>query len=152
MDFVSSHDAATSDAVDDVVRLAKSAVADVIDGEAIIVDLDTGTYYSATGFAAKFVEALMGSDRVDAIVGALCRQLGADRQYVLPAVRHVCRQLISFGVLTGTGDGFSGDPVPVEAIPFEGLAISQFTDMKQLLELDPVHQVDESGWPNAANT
>ena len=32
---------------------------------------------------------------------------------------------------------------------FEAPKLSKYTDMEQLLLLDPVHDVDETGWPNA---
>jgi hypothetical protein len=33
--------------------------------------------------------------------------------------------------------------------PFEMPKLSKYTDMEDLLALDPIHEVDEMGWPNA---
>jgi hypothetical protein len=35
-------------------------------------------------------------------------------------------------------------------LPFPGLAIHRFTDLQELLFLDPVHEVDDEGWPMRA--
>ena len=37
--------------------------------------------------------------------------------------------------------------VPVDPPPFEAPRLTKYTDMRDLLVLDPIHDVDESGWP-----
>jgi len=46
----------------------------------------------------------------------------------------------------------NGSSAPVEAAPrakepFERPVLEKFTDVQELLALDPVHDVDGSGWP-----
>ena len=38
----------------------------------------------------------------------------------------------------------------VEKTQFEFPIIEKFTDMQELLLLDPIHEVDEKGWPHQA--
>jgi hypothetical protein len=40
-------------------------------------------------------------------------------------------------------------PAPVEpGTPFVPPVLERYTDMQELLFLDPIHDVDESGWPH----
>ena len=54
--------------------------------------------------------------------------------------------------LEGDVDHGSGQPtvLPIEHLPqtFEPPVIQRYTDMQDLLLLDPIHEVEESGWPN----
>jgi hypothetical protein len=36
------------------------------------------------------------------------------------------------------------------AQPYQEPKLGKYTDMQELLLLDPVHEVDEAGWPNKA--
>jgi hypothetical protein len=39
------------------------------------------------------------------------------------------------------------DPGPIEG-KFEAPVLQKYTDMQDLLLLDPIHDTDETGWPN----
>ncbi|MCA1554989.1 MAG: PqqD family protein, partial [Chloroflexi bacterium] len=41
----------------------------------------------------------------------------------------------------------SESPVTRSALPFEPPSLQRFTDMQDILLVDPIHEVDESGWP-----
>jgi hypothetical protein len=50
-------------------------------------------------------------------------------------------------LLDGNGDG----PAPGSPAPGPGhvtLVLHRYTDMQDLIVLDPIHDVDETGWPN----
>ena len=38
----------------------------------------------------------------------------------------------------------------VERVPYVPPVLEKFTDMQDLILLDPVHEVSERGWPHAA--
>ena len=54
-------------------------------------------------------------------------------------------QLTTDGLLERTGDA-AAPPMA----DLGGLAYERFTDMEELILLDPVHDVSEAGWPNAS--
>lgn len=39
---------------------------------------------------------------------------------------------------------------PAVRAPYARLALTKYTDMQELLLLDPVHEVDDEGWPSRA--
>ncbi len=47
---------------------------------------------------------------------------------------------------TGTTAELAGNTVWEKS--FEAPILHKFTDMQELLLLDPIHEVDETGWPN----
>ena len=51
------------------------------------------------------------------------------------------------------GDGEPAASAPVEATeraPFVTPRLERYTDMQDIILLDPVHKVDSQGWPHAA--
>ena len=41
-------------------------------------------------------------------------------------------------------------PPPTPGEPFAAPTVERFTEMQDLLTLDPIHEVDDLGWPHAA--
>ena len=132
-------------------------VHEIIDGEAVIINLATGSYYSLDRAGADVWDALAGrataGDIVDIVV---------DRYEGSPAdIRHAVQsflkrlqqeELILAERLDGPaaangGPSLQSDPARREKSPFEPFNLQKYTDMNQLLLLDPVHDADESGWP-----
>jgi hypothetical protein len=125
---------------------------ETIDGETIIIDLQTGTYYSLRGMAPVIWNALvagMGDEQVVAEVQA--------RYLADPAEVDVARAFLAD--LAGAGliaPVETSEPAPSvsapsgDRIPFDPPRLEQYTDMQDIILLDPVHKVDSQGWPNPA--
>jgi hypothetical protein len=101
---------------------------EVFDGEAVLVNLRTGRYYALDAAATAIWRALVDGDPLpegDEVVPFLHRLV--DEELV------VCD-----GPLPHHSNGHAGGPV-----------IQVFDDMKDILLLDPIHDVDYdgSGWP-----
>ncbi len=119
-----------------------------IDGEVIVIHFDTGDYYSMTGTAAVLWEMMLVNplnlDRVRA------RFASWDSR----AERSVARFL---DVLVGEGlvhatDGAGGGRVASSLdgdarLVFEDPVVEKYSDMKTILLADPIHDVEEEGWP-----
>ena len=123
---------------------------EVIDGEAVIINLDTGTYYSARGSGAVVWSTIDGGATADQIVDALAEAYGAD----VPTgdISAFTAELEAEGLIEAAEAGRtpSGEPsAPVIPTgPYAPPALERFTDMEDLLLLDPVHDVDQLGWPH----
>lgn len=128
---------------------------DVLDGEVLVIEESTGTYYSMSGTAAT-VWVVIGDGRsVDAIADAVGTHHATDADRVRPDIDAYLDELLTNGliVLSDTaktsdtpGDAPSLGSIP--AVPWETPVLGKFTDMRDLLMFDPVHEVDTSGWPN----
>lgn len=143
--------------MEQVYALASASVVhEVIDGEAIIMDMRSGSYYSTDGIGALVWSAALSKAARGQIVEA------AERAFPdADAAAEVARfldHLLGAGLLraeTHTGTAAMA-PDFTGAGPWRAPALSSHQDMQDLLLLDPIHDVDATGWPMpkdpAANT
>jgi hypothetical protein len=130
---------------------------ETIDAEVIVIHLVSGNYYSLRETAAQ-IWALVddtGALSVEEIVDALTMRYASPRSEMESAVTRFVSELAEEGLVAGveTGDGARPDlaqqPNSVSELPFEPPRVEKYTDMQDLVLLDPVHQVDDTGWPRA---
>jgi hypothetical protein len=52
--------------------------------------------------------------------------------------------------IAAPGSSRNGQPLPADVLPaaFVAPVLHKHTDMQDLLLLDPIHEVDETGWPS----
>jgi len=125
-------------------------VADVIDGEAVIMNLKTGRYFNSEGTGSECWDALASGLTIDQIVDQLAAKYAADRATIASAVESFVQDLVTHD-LVAPGD----TPPPVLAArassappaPFHAPVLNVYSDMQDLLLLDPIHDVDLAGWP-----
>jgi coenzyme PQQ synthesis protein D (PqqD) len=119
-------------------------VSEVIDGEVVAIDLQTGRYYSLEGPAARAWEAVHNGRDVDGIVAVVADEVGLSADDVRPDVSAFLAELTIEGLLDATDGNASAPPGPGRV----SLVLHRYTDMEDLIVLDPIHEVDETGWPN----
>jgi Coenzyme PQQ synthesis protein D (PqqD) len=119
-------------------------VSETIDGEVVAIDLESGSYYSLEGPAARAWEAIRAGQDLDGVVAAVAAECGVDADEARADVAAFLAELESEGLLAvGNGSAPSGPgPGSVQ------LVLHRYTDMQDLIVLDPIHDVDETGWPN----
>jgi len=70
------------------------------------------------------------------------------------AVRDFTARLLEEGLIVPAPADNPGSPLPVperSSVGFSTPTMSVYTDMEDLLLLDPIHDVDETGWPVRAD-
>ncbi|BBK34676.1 coenzyme PQQ synthesis protein D (PqqD) [Stella humosa] len=132
-----------------LVARGNPIVHETLDGEAVIINLKSGTYYSLQG-----VGAVLWQQIVDSTTVAELRRRIAD-EAALPA--DTAAAAIDTFVAGLLGEDLAladpvpaGKPAPSTQLPADLtqlLTLQSFTDVQELLALDPVHDVDEVGWP-----
>ncbi len=119
-------------------------VSEVIDGEVVAIDLQSGRYYSLEGAAARAWEAIQAGEDFAGVVAAVAADAGLPAEDAQPDVAAFLAELEAEGlVLSGNG---STPPAPGPGRVKLGL--QRYTDMQDLIVIDPIHDVDETGWPN----
>lgn len=114
---------------------------ETFDGEAVLVNLDSGCYYALSP-AATVLWNLVADGRSAA---SLAASVDGDASGVSTFVERFLEE----GLLA-TGEVDAG-PAP-ETVSLEGEpTFEKFTDMQELLMLDPIHDIDldADGWPVA---
>ena len=135
-----------------------NVVGEVLDGEAIIVDLDSGAYYSLVGSGAEVWSAVQKGATLTAIIESVTAVYSGRQEEIAAAVTALVEELLAEGLIVGDSStaGSSvaaiANPAPPAAgrPPFVKPVVQKFTDMADLLLLDPIHDVDVQGWPHAA--
>ena len=110
-----------------------------VDGEVLIVHLRTGAYYSSRGagdVAWKLVAA-----------GSTAAETAAAMHASVPSVDAFVSQLLAEELIRQRTKPVEQVAafVPVPGDP----VLEKYTDMQELLVLDPIHDVEEAGWPKA---
>jgi hypothetical protein len=107
-------------------------------GEVVAIDFGTGSYFSLRGPAEAVWTSLSGEEARDpgVAMGAIDGAATADE------VVAFLDQLVELGLLERIGEA-AGDGHDTGA-----LVVEHFTDMEDLILLDPVHDVSDAGWPN----
>jgi hypothetical protein len=123
-------------------------IAELVEGEVIAIDLERGSYYSLLGPAAQVWGAIVAGRSAQEILAAVvpasaAASLAGSLSGFLEAL--LVEQLIR------RGPGSLAPSAPIESLapwPADALRFERFTDMQDLLVLDPIHEVDEeAGWP-----
>lgn len=130
-------------------------VHETIAGEAIIIDFDNGAYFSADGVGAVIWEQIAQNASVNDIVHALTQLYAGDYTEIETEVERFLNELQRESLIVLL-DRAPSEPRVAPAMPdpnlkvrptFQAPALHKYTDMQDLLLLDPIHEVDESGWP-----
>jgi hypothetical protein len=129
-------------------------VSEIIDGEAIIVNLANGNYYSLDAPAAEIWEWLQAGWSITEIVSVIQDRYdcsGADPE---TAVRTLIGTLIADELVASRPDTPDlpkierGAEAFAEKTPFRAPSFQRFEDMQGFLLVDPIHEVDDTGWPH----
>ena len=132
-----------------------SVVSEVIDGEAVIMDLRSGNYFSATGAGALIWQDLEASRSYRQILQSLTANYEIDSQTLTDAADRFLAGLIANNLIeeiavedsTNETPRRGGPDVAPAARLFDKPVLTMHTDLQDLLLLDPIHDVGSAGWP-----
>jgi Coenzyme PQQ synthesis protein D (PqqD) len=133
-------------------------VAETLGGEATIVDLDSGTYYALNESGSLIWDGLIAGADPAAIAGTLASAYELEAADASRAVDRLVERLNAAKLIVSDGNSASNGVAPRidgrqrersnGSADFAEPELSSYTDMQELLLLDPIHEVDESGWPS----
>lgn len=122
-------------------------------GETVLVQMKSGNYYSLRGSAPLIWDLIdQGSSVEDAGTFLLASHAGNEEE-VRSSVRNLVDELVAESLIVPVASAPSAASSKTSAsvepgAPFELPVLERYTDMQELLFLDPIHDVDESGWPH----
>ena len=125
-------------------------VLEVFDDEVILVNLDVGAYYSTEGAGGRVVALLNLGTPIPELVSILQAEFIGVKESIAASVGAFLAQMEAEGLIVKTAVlGAAGHGVPREGSPrpFREPTLQKYTDLRDLLLLDPIHDVDEAGWP-----
>ncbi|MDZ8188162.1 MAG: PqqD family protein [Nostoc sp. ChiSLP02] len=137
-----------------------SVAHETIDGEVVVINLKTGEYYSLLKVAAEIWNQIEKGISKQNIIAELSEQYNNINQEIQNYVDNFFEELQQEHLIKLEGNNID---IPknskvfytqiqtetiTEKIEFEPPKLNKFTDMRELLLLDPIHEVNETGWPN----
>jgi len=123
-------------------------VSEVLDGEAIVIHLKSGTYYSMLASGADIWNGLLAGFSVDEIASRLTRGVDSERARIVDETTKFASELVSEGLIIAI-DADTARPLDdfEPAAEFKTPELQKYTDMQELLLVDPIHEVTDAGWP-----
>ena len=125
---------------------------ETIDGEVVIVNLETGTYYAFDGAGEFIWDRLSGHGAsVEQLADAACASYLGSTEDISAGVSRFFNALQKEQMLVST-DSATDTVTPAAdqaaAVEFQLPKLNIYTDMEALLLADPIHEVESDGWPN----
>ena len=139
---------------------SEKLIQEVIEGEVIIIDLEKGHYYSLNEIGADiWLDVQLGLS-AENIITKFQTIYGAGNSQVREAVLSLLSELVNEEIIIAM-ENSDNLPLKKESQPnqidlvkrkaFIAPVLEKYTDMEDLLLLDPIHDVDEQGWPKMVN-
>jgi len=132
-----------------------NVIFETIEGEVILIDLKSGTYYSLRDSGAVIWQAIVQGASDDEIVDVLAASYDAEADSLRAGVRDFLEELEREGLVRpdqgeiGTaGESLDIGPAGDAQAPYEPPRLEKHTDMQDLILIDPVHEVGAEGWPH----
>jgi Coenzyme PQQ synthesis protein D (PqqD) len=115
--------------------------------ELVVINLETGKYYSINATGAAIWKLMEAGWSPEASLSCLLDGVPAEeaRRQVLAFWAGLLEEGLISPDPSQTGEP-SGD-VPA-ALPWSAPSIAVFSDMQELFLVDPIHDVDDAGWPS----
>jgi hypothetical protein len=127
-------------------------VHEVFEDEVLVVNLDSGIYYSLLGPSARVWLCIQAGASLAETIRALSEAYEGDTALMVTALESFIHELVDENLVLPADEATGTSALPIASgsrKPFEPLLLQKFTDMQELLLLDPVHDVEDAGWPLA---
>jgi hypothetical protein len=117
--------------------------AEQFDREVVVIDIMRGLYFSLRGAAVDLWSSFQAPQTIDDATKRFEAVEATQRDQLKAAVE----AMIAHELLLAQ-PGATASPLPPVRGPFEVPFVEVYTDLAELIAIDPVHEVDASeGWP-----
>lgn len=120
-----------------------------MDDEALLIDLTTGAYFSAVGAGAVAWSGAAAGQTAVEIAAMIAEQFSISTVDAERDVGAFLETLVTEGLLAERPADLVPEPVGaiVTTRAYQAPSLEKYTDLSDLILLDPVHDVSEAGWP-----
>ena len=142
----------------DNMRYAKfdnNILSDVFGEEVVLVNLDSGMYYSLRGSATQIWIRLFNQYSLFEILAELIQIYQVTENQLIDDINLFVTQLLELKIIKTANDAVRKEIDFISKdvlIDYSTPVVEIFSDMQEILLLDPVHDVDKSGWPISKNS
>jgi len=128
---------------------------ETIDGEAVIINLDSGNYYSLVEVGSFIWDLVDKGASAGELQNLVLQTYQGNASDIDRGVEELLAQLQQENLIVPVDGAVEFAPLD-QALPasnghekpsFSTPLLHKYSDMQELLLLDPIHDVDEAGWP-----
>ncbi|HUR77862.1 MAG TPA: PqqD family peptide modification chaperone [Acidimicrobiales bacterium] len=126
----------------------EAVVHDVLDGQVVVVHLDSGSYYILENSAGRIWRLLTRGHtaaEVAAVLAAPNDLASVEAQVVTFADELLAEDLLTPAPADAASP--SQDDDDFRGFNFEPPTMFKYDDMQALVQMDPIREYDETGWP-----
>ena len=132
-------------------------IQETIEGESVIVNLVSGNYFSVDKVGAEIWENIEQGKSIDEILNHILCSYNGDPDNIENSIKKLIEEFVKEELVVPDSSGAIGSIKSSDTKGtiahgqkkgFEAPVLKKYTDMQDLLLLDPIHEVDETGWPN----
>ncbi len=120
---------------------------DIFDGEVVALNLQEGKYYNMEGAAAFIWTSIAGGVATSIVLEQLTQLVPNESEKVRTEVLGFLIQLEQEGLIVGTAEALPTVETLSTPAAYSTPLLAVFTDMQEVIQLDPVHDVSDKGWP-----
>lgn len=125
---------------------------EIIDGEAVIINLDSGNYYSLVEEGSFIWSLVEKGASASELQNAIRQSYQGDAQEIDRGVQELLGQLQQENLIVPVDGAEAALELAAannhrEKPLFHPPSLNKYSDMQELLLLDPIHDVDDAGWP-----
>ena len=134
---------------------AKKMYYDMADGQAIVINFETGMYYGMSPLASAILDLILKGATPEAIAAALQGKPGASAS-IEEDIKAFIQKLMDREILVVQENQDDLKSIAAEEIQFDqealaegfGLEINEYAEAQDLILADPIHDVNvDMGWP-----
>jgi hypothetical protein len=122
-------------------RKSEEVVAKVMDGEAIIINLATGVYYSLDHAGVAMWERMEAGWRLDEIAAAIAVRYEVSPEHARRDVQQLAAELLHEDIVApldaADAPGGADEATSTPKLPYTPPTLHAYRDMEDLLALDP---------------
>ena len=108
--------------------------------ETVLIDIEKGLYFSLRGSAAAMWSALQTQTLSEqGLLGMFGQRSAEEHQSLLEALH----DLVEHGLILPS----TAPAIEVSGLAFAHPSVEVFSDLAELITIDPVHDVQAAGWP-----
>ena len=121
-----------------------------IENEVMIIHLDKGVYYNLNQTGVAIWNSLILGESDEDVLKKLVLEYEGNPLEIQSFFHEFCKELLAEGLIL-PWEKAQENPKQQACIcdkqPFIKPVLNKYTDMQELLLLDPIHEVDSVGWP-----
>lgn len=128
-----------------------TVVSEPWDGEMVAINLESGCYYNLNQTGARVWRHIQQGHSIPEAARRMARLHGVDDGVVLADFSDFIELLEKERLVRAA----SGEPEDLQDSPYGGQdgpyvkpGLEKYSDMQEMLLLDPIHEVTEQGWPH----